>query len=410
MLKKISLSLILLSSTIYANTIQLLAEKYYNAGEYSSALKSAEKSIDEYSNPQLHLIWAKSAKALGMTEESMAAFERVLILDPQHNEAKRELMLIYKESGREVLLNYQEGIPSNENTLKIRMDFSTGYDNNLNANPGGEVFDDYYGVVGSQGGISSAFMKITSAIDYIYYLPKSPDWFIKAKMDLYYQNNTNAHLYDMFIGTSTIGVGYKSDQYQFYLPISYSYINYLDTHLLNRYLFSPYYLASLDEQSYIGIQGIYSKGLFTDETYSNRDSRTIGAKIDYYYLLSTKTRLKTYIKYESRENNKESDERYINADFYSLGATIKYNFTDTLNINLDTLYRYGKYEDDIGIDTLPSTELREDSFYQINLKLSYLYQKDLEYYIYNQYGIVTSNYILAEYHKNKLIFGITTNF
>jgi len=76
------------------------AQRLYNQKNYSGAIAQAKKSTHEYSNPNLHLIWAKSAKVLGNNLEAMSAYERVVMLQPSNIEAKKELARTYVALGK----------------------------------------------------------------------------------------------------------------------------------------------------------------------------------------------------------------------------------------------------------------------------------------------------------------------
>ena len=59
-MKKLVISLLLLTALLHASYKQ--AQSYYDNKEYGAALQEAKISTDEYSNPKLHLVWAKVQK------------------------------------------------------------------------------------------------------------------------------------------------------------------------------------------------------------------------------------------------------------------------------------------------------------------------------------------------------------
>ena len=56
----------------------------YIEGNYEAVIADAKKSTDQYGDPRLHMLWGKSAEALGDNEAAMSAYERVLMLDPDN--------------------------------------------------------------------------------------------------------------------------------------------------------------------------------------------------------------------------------------------------------------------------------------------------------------------------------------
>lgn len=399
----------LLCSTVLMHASYTKMLHYYDKGEYLEAIKEAKKSFSEYDNPKLHLLWAKSAQKLGHIIEAMGAYERVMILAPENQEASKALSSIYKSTHREGLSVNPYEIPS-RGVWRTKADLSIGYDTNVNANPGGDALDEYYGVVGNSGPLSSGFLRFIGDIGYTYHFNDSKKgWFIQSGLNIYNQSNFSAHFYDFLMGTITLATGYTGKNYTFYLPFNYNNIDYLDRNLMQRYQFLPRVIIPVFNGSYLDINANYTKREYRKEGDKHNDSNSkgVGAGI-YFPIQSSLAHLN--LNYEKRTSENDLSNQFIDADFITFDAGLKHSFNSSLYVDIAYTYRYGDYEDDIGSPLLPSLITRVDKFNEIDLKFAYLPEKNMELYLRNTYANNRSNYIPTEYNKNIFMFGMTLSY
>ncbi len=385
-------------------------QQVYAQGAYERLITQAQHTTHAYANPALHLLWAKSAEALGRVEEAMAGYERVLILDPSHHEARTALERIYTQTHREALLSYQEGVPPHAPNFQAKLSLGVGYDDNTNASASASDLDSYYGLIGSEGSQSSLFGSISGTLDYRYYLDATSPWYLQATLDLDSQHNVDAHTYDLLVGRGGLGVGYKTDRYELYLPLGYTMVEYLDSHLLDRTTFAPSWLLKLDPQHYIALSGYYQQTRFQNSHYRDQESDTLGGSLSYYHLFSPTTLLKGSVEYTTQEPHHSSAIRYVDLDTLSATLQLKQHLTSHLTLKSHLLTRLRTYEDTIGTATITSSTSREDRLYEGGVTLRYHYREDLSLYLQDHYSLVDSNYLPAEYHKNQVMLGITTHF
>jgi len=417
-MKKMPFSLVL-GTVLFCNTVWSGEAKLFtiesNAlhGEHTQVLHDIKHRKQDYSDPKLHLLWARSAEALGKLEVAMSAYERVLILDPSNAEAKERLKNIYNKTNRQGLSTSADDAMDGRKTFSSHVALALGYDNNLNANPGALALDDYYGVIGNTGEVSSSFARLDAGLSYKKSIAPTSLWYTKAKLDIHAQDNIKAHFYDIFVGTAELGIGYDTNNYKFYVPLSFQRIDYLDTQLLNTLRFSPSLITQVNKKSIVRLHAIFSKGTFQDTAFSNRDSRTVGAKINYYYLYTKDLLFNAHIKYLSKKANNKSDAEFVDSDYLTLGVGMKYNIHKDFSLDLNYLHKISNYEDDID-DTKkaldPNLALRKDTFNQVSLRLNYKYSKKTKLYLENEYSTSNSNYTPATYNKNQVLFGISRHF
>jgi len=398
---KLLFILLLLNISLHANYSKV--EDYYKKGKYKKVLTEAKKSYDEYNNPKLHLLWAKSAEKLGHTTEAMGAYERVLILDETNTEASQALSNIYQQTHRRGLNINPYEIPSNTK-WSSKVDIALGYDNNLNANPGGDALDEYYGVVGNNGPVSSRFLRLTANINYTNHFENEKGWFTMGTFNIYSQKNFSAHKYDLLTGSAEFTLGYTGENYTFYLPFVYDKTHYLDTNLLQRYRVMPRVFIPLFAHSLLDFSLNYTRNNYIDSSYTNNDSHTIGAGLGIY--IPTNTNLAHFnLKYEKRTSESSLVHRFIDANFLTVDANLKHTFDNSFSAEAKYTFRYGNYVDNTGTILIPSTTSRIDYFNEIDLKLTYQTRSNITLYIRDALANNSSNYIPTEYNKNIFMFG-----
>ncbi|MEA3342197.1 MAG: tetratricopeptide repeat protein, partial [Chloroflexota bacterium] len=100
-MKKTATLLLMSPIILFADVADM--QTLYDQKKYEQVITKAQKSTSEYGDPKLHLLWAKSAEALGEDEMAMSAYERVLMLDPDDTEVRVHLVKFYADSDRDEL-------------------------------------------------------------------------------------------------------------------------------------------------------------------------------------------------------------------------------------------------------------------------------------------------------------------
>jgi len=412
---RIFLTLTLLNIGLFASYSNVL--NYYKNGKYKQAIQEAKASKKEYSNPNLHLIWAYSAKSLGYWEEEMLALERVLILDKDHTQAQHELKLVYQRTHRNELSESSDpytlsgrGLPPllrERGTIpfKTKVSVSIGHDNNLNATPGNLVLSDYFGTDTNTTQLSSLFTRATSQISYTNKFGNNEKWYIKAVIDTYIQSNFSAHYYDLSTGSLELGLGYTQKDYDIYLPFSYYRVNYLDKDLLEHYRFLPQLLIPIGEDIILDINALYSENNYIVSVDKTKDDTTVGVGFGAYYLFG-KHFAYLSTKYEHRSTQHANASKYITANFFTLSTGIHYYFTPSFLGTFDYRFRYGRYNDTVGT----SSTKRDDNYHQFNTKISYSFSKNSELFIADTYTENHSNYAPSVFNKHSTVLGVSLKY
>ena len=411
--------LIALNVVVFAN--YETANRYYENGEYEKAIVEAKSSTSEYSNPNLHLVWAKSAEALGDTTQAMSAYERVTMLDSTNTQARVALVKIYKQTSRDELAkemskelqNYQltpaqrsslELLQAQDiNSFKARGTLGIGYDSNINISANASDLDSYYGMVGNMGETSTLFARLNGALSYIYEFDEKGGLFFRSDLELYYQNNFDAHYFDMLAVGLNLGLGYSGDGYTFYMPVGYDKVNYLDVDLLNQIRVAPKFDIALTNDFILNVNAKYAQRSY-HQARRGMDDSSFGAGVGLYYLFDDNYAFLN-TKYETFSSSEANHYSYIDKDMITIKTGFNYNPIDWLTTKFNYRYRKGNYDDTDG-----GSKKRDDNYHQVELKLSHYLSDGLELFISESYVKNFSNFAPAKYSKNIAMFGISANY
>ncbi|WP_415405512.1 surface lipoprotein assembly modifier [Sulfurovum sp. CS9] len=414
-MKEITALLLMVPITLLAGIAEI--QTLYDQKKYAQAISEAQKTTSEYGNPKLHLLWAKSAEALGEDETAMSAYERVLMLDPNDTEVRVHLVKFYAGSDRDELAD--EMLKSTENYqltpaqrtsiktlygddiehLKTSASIEMGYDSNVNVSPG----DLDLPHLGEE--IDTMFTQFKGSLSYTHELNEKGGWYLRSDADIFYQNNADASYYNLFAVSANIGLGYSNDLYDAFLPISYGYIHYLDRDLLESVSIDPRINFTLSK-SFIGnINARYSQRSYLEEEDRNRDDSVTGIGVGLYWLFEKNF---AYIStnYDNYSAKYSNSLRFTDKETTRVAMGVNYNVEEWFIARFDYRYRYAKYDDIIE----SGGDKRSDDYHQAEFKVSRMLTDTMEASLLYRYSKNNSNYELAEYDKDIVMLGIKYNF
>ncbi len=416
--------LVCLNIFVMASTTN--AKKMYEHKNYLGAIEELKKSTSEYGNPQLHLIWAKSAEAIGNNIEAMSAYERVLMLEPSNIKVKKALAKVYVKLKKFKLakaiinqlkeedLDFKEIKIINEkevatHSIKGSGSFAVGYDDNINISADKDILDTYYGTTVHPNETSSIFYRATANIKFLKEL--TSNWYLKASLHGYYNVNGKTNQYNIFLSTTRFGAGYyKEGSYNVYVPVSYSTLHYLTTDLLKFYSISPQIDIFLSKDLILSLNSKFERKSFLNAVDKNRDetSTAIGATLYYKF---DKNFLFLDTEYQKFTSNRIVPDDFVDRESITVVAGVNYRFTEDITGKFSYKVIFGDYDDVIFNPAgTPTTELRDDTFHQINLKVSKRITNNLEVFVEDEYTKNSSNHIPADYDKNVFMVGIGLKF
>jgi len=414
---RVFILLLALNITLFANYAQ--AVKYYNVGKYQKAIQVIKASKKQYASSKLHLLSGQSAEKLGKLNEAMSAYERVLMMDPDNVELRVHLTSLYAYLDRDELAtkmsksteNYQL-TPAQRNSLntlkkadaaalKIAATFAIGHDSNINVSP--EDLE----IPSNDDAISTMFAQFTAHLSYTYALTDNKDWYFRTDSDIFSQTNfeSAAEYYNVFAASAKLGLGYRGGAFDMYLPVKYGRMHYLERDFLETIGFEPRVNITFSESLIGNINARYTERSYLDKADKNRDDTIIGYGGGLYWMFDKNFAYLTsnYDDYEA-ENSKSL--LFTDKETFNLSAGVNYNVNDLFITRLGYRYRYTLYG-----DFLPDgNKQRNDYYNQGEVKVSRIFLDTMEGSLLYRYSTNRSNYELAEYDKDVVLFGLQYNY
>jgi tetratricopeptide (TPR) repeat protein len=394
-------------------------KKLYIDKRYAEVVSEARKSTSLYSDPRLHMLWGKSAEALGDDEAAMSAYERVLMLDPDNVAVRVHLASLYSYLDRDELAqemvqstqNYQL-TPSQRNSLdilkkadeedlKIAAKFAIGYDSNINVSP---VDID---VISGDDAISTMFAQFIGNVSHTYTLSDDNAWYLRTDGNIFYQNNfdSKASDYDLFAFSANMGVGYRGENYDILFPVQYGRLHYLDRDYMQSVGVNPRINFFLSETLIGNFNARYTQRSYLEASDKNRDDSVRGYGGGVYWLFDKNFAYLTS-NYDDYVAKYGESLLFTEKETFNLSAGINYHVQDWFITRFDYRYRYTLYG-----DFLPNgTKQRSDYYNQAEVKLSRMFLETMEGSLLYRYAQNRSNYDLAEYDKDIVIFGLQYNY
>ncbi|MCD6598221.1 MAG: DUF560 domain-containing protein [Bacteroidales bacterium] len=389
----------------------------YDQKKYEAVINEAQKSTSEYGDVKLHLLWAKSAEALGENEMAMSAYERVLMLDPDNVDIRVHMTNFYASMERDELAdemsksmeNYQltpaqrmslESFEKDDlQDFKGSASMALGYDSNINVSPGDLDLPQFGEEIGAR------FTQFRANISYTHDLDEKGGWYLRSDADIFYQTNAGASYYNLFAGSVDIGLGYRNDFYDVLLPVSYGRVNYLDRDLLESVSVDPRINFALSKSLIGNINARYTQRNYLHEADKKRDDSITGIGLGLYWLFD-KNFAYFSTNYDNYDAKYSESLHFTNKETTRITMGINYNVEEWFIARLDYRYRYAKYDDLIE----DSLNKRSDDYHQTEFKVSKMINDKLEASLLYRYIKNNSNYDLAEYNKDITMLGLQYNF
>ena len=393
-MKYLLVILILLHVSIFADDLTAL----YKNRNYQECYKKALNKTS-YSDINTELILGRCAKETDHTNMAIAAFERVLFLEPDNIDAMLELTQIYDE----LKLEKQKNIISNSlnnyqltpeqrsrlNTLSKEEDFSSfearvilgaGYDTNLNILP-------------LEGEADSAYVRFNTAFSFVHELDERGGWFLLSDINYLHQSNESEHFYDIDFISVSAGVGYKFLTSSIKIPLYYKRLFYLKEDLVHEFSLQPKLDISISKDFIYSLGVEVAKREFIADEYYDNNFEMIGGSMSTLWLFGADM---IYLKgiYKHFISTKSQPTIFTAKDNYFLSAGGTYNFTKKFASKLNYFFRNSDYA-----DTFIQGTKRHDKNHTFNLDAEYKIDKHFKSVLLFKYSSNISNYHPASYHK-----------
>ena len=379
MFKKLAL-LFLYSIFLYGNAEDLL--RVFKKGDYKTSFNIANKICKISCNDLgLNLILGKSAYELGLFDEALSAYDRVLIQDENNIEARLQSALIYQKSGNTTLLKVELESLIRDNRLSEQDRLTVAKMlKNLKKKEKSDRGDGFYASLSIGYGYDTNPKKENFKHTSIY-VPGVGDFLIPASkknpssngtvgLNAGYKNHIN-NFYDVNFNFSSFGKRFmkpKKEDFSNLAVVSASFANGFtisEAFKINATLMYDY--INLKEQSYLSV---YTADIYADFKTSENTSLEIGYSYTY----------NDYIKRDDKVNNSNHFSAYINPKIYFSRAM---------------MYLRASYDIEKNIKDKHSTA----NYHEYSLTTGF-------FFIINRYLLFKTNFNYTKTHYTKPIFKV----
>jgi tetratricopeptide (TPR) repeat protein len=412
----------------YKDAVKLFKENKYKESK-EIFYKLFEKNS---SDPQINFYLGRSYFQLKQYEKALIAYDRVLIMQEDHNRTKLEmgrtyiLLGMYKDAKKifeEVLASkppknvekniklYLENIKKYDTRSKnsFVLALSVGFDDNINSNAGADALKDYMvnslgldpdGVTTSDK-ISSGFAKEMFNARNSYDFGRKGGWSNETSLVVLNQNYKLSE-YDLLYKNISTGPSYKGKGFSVSLPITYEHVHYAHNELLHSLYIQPKLTKSLTKDTLMNAYLKYQKKMYFAESSKGKNSYITEANIS--LMQNYKPNIFNLAYTVSREDKIEGDSKYVNrlTHLFSLSYMRKFSLFDFKTqvsykkINYFDEYTTGINRDDKNYSYLISLTKKLNKKTSVNLTLNTT--KNI------------SNYTPVEYDKNSVTVNLNYIF
>lgn len=395
--------ILLCTAASYANDTLTMQELYqkanaaYAAQSYEQAYPLLEALNDQApENPEINFLLGRCALELKRYDEAIAAFDRVLIINPNHNRSRLELARLYSEIGQyelartelDTVLSGQ--LPSNVRdtvlTFKSNLDkrlsrstfngvlfFGGGYDSNANNDIGNKEFliPSFNLWINGNEKISDTSVFAMTVLNYAYDFGDRGGWSVDNSVVGYTKSNFKESKNNLSLFSYSLIPTWSASNYQLRFPLTYDRV-YIDnkgyTYNLSSTLNGTY---TLDPISQVEGGYTYKRGYYDDDKGLDVSSHSIFTS---YKKAFGEDPIVISLNGAYTINNEIFSNRSdVSSRGYSYGAEIFKAFSNQIRTSLAYMHSSTSYEDR---DVLFENR-RHDTRENYEVRLSKQLQSDL---------------------------------
>lgn len=352
--------------TAYKNPVltsndYIVALAQYKLGNYTTSYSQFQKLFLQYNDSvEVNFYLAMNAVELKLYDDATAAFERVLIVQPEYHRARLEyarvlFILGFKEESKSEFLKVaQYPVPQNvrENINKylqqidnttdsstfIALSFGWMHDNNINSGIDRSTYDlPGFGLTvnGEKPQSSSAYVT-TVQLNHIHSLFKDSPFILKHTGFAYYKNQTENDKYNFnfYSYKPTLYYNNAKNKEEYSLQLGIDQVMPGDNNDFTAYSISPVYKKLLNKESIFTVFATHKDIAYENLSNESKDYRKNGAGFSMEYKKLTYT-----LNFE--EDNKIRGTR-TDIDKHIVENSLGYSYDIMSTLILNTQYQHSK--------------------------------------------------------------------
>lgn len=368
----LSLALFSFCTSVQASTTEFTnAVKLYENKDFKQAYVAFSKLVEQdYSSIENSFYFAQTAAKLHKNQQAITAYERILILQPNHTRAKLELAKLYYEQGDFFLSKQYFNDAKKDNipdTVRINIDkyldriakktsksklsgtviFGVGHDDNINVTPQASswfvpVFSQDF--ANTSDPIESLYTQQVGLLNHYYDATSTYGFGIKNSLMLYNKSIPGESEYNIFYLRYKPSLIFKHDQYTIETALKYDTMQYGGDAYIETFGFEPKVSRSIDSSSLVSAHLKLMFKNYLKSTDQQRDARYNEAGLDYYKKLNaTTTWLNSIDLAQERQDKKSSLDVSNDAIYARIG--INHHYSPTLKVGAGIQYNQKNYLD-----------------------------------------------------------------
>lgn len=429
----LSLTLVGLSGAAQATTTDFTeAVKMYDNQDYEQAYAVFSKLVEQdYSSIDYSFYLAQTAAKLHKNQQAITAYERILILQPNHTRAKLELGKLYYEQGDLVLSQHYFNDARNDNipdTVRTNIDkyldqiakkssksklsgaviLGVGHDDNINVSP--EASSWFVPIFGQEftnvtDPVESLYTHQVGILNHYYDATSTYGFGIKNSVMVYNKSIPGESEYNIFYLRYKPSLIFKYDQDTVETALLYDTMQYGGDAYLETFGFEPKISHSIDSTSLISAHLKLMFKNYLRSTDQARDARYNEVGIDYYKKLNAATTwLNSAVLAQERQDKTSSLDVSNDAIYAKTGLSYKYSAT--LQAGAEIQYNQKNYLD----NNLFFLNKRQDSTIRAAINISKNLNKDLAIQLRAEHIDNSSNQKAYSYNKNVFLVNLINRF
>lgn len=436
--KKSTLVALLVSTFIY--TPSLLADssqftaavKLYEEQSYQEAYRVFSVLVDQdYSSIDYSFYLAQVATKLNKHKEAITAYERILILQPDHTRSKLELGKLYyqlqeytlsesyfnsaqndriPETVRLNISRYLAKIEkqSQRGSLNGALIFGLGYDTNVNSAPyASSWFVPVFGAdfTNTTETVENAYHQEMALLNHYYDSTNKYGFGVKNTLLAYNKSIPGESDYNILYLRYKPSLVFSIQDYKIDAAIQLDTMRYGGKAYLETYGLAPSITHQINPSSQLSAHLKLFKKNYLKSDDQGRDANYIEAGAAYHKLLNTRTawHIATTLIQERKESGDLTD---VSNDAFALKTGFNYQYSTDIRIGGEIAALQKNYLD----DSLFFLKKRQDNNIKFALDVSKILDKDLSLQARAERIQNSSNQAAYEYTKNVFLVNIIKHF
>ncbi len=411
----------LYSVELESSKLQKLEESIdnlFNKKDYDKACQLVDNLYKN--NPydvQANLYYGKCAYYRGDVDGAMAAYDRAEILDEENASVHKYLGDLHVKIGNIEIANSEydkadrfgkdlvERALDNEyssNTFSLLARFSTGYDSNVQYNADNSDMLIYTGDANYSAEPSSdSFTKEYIRLSHLYDSAAFSPFYYKSQIHFYNKNYSKFSKDDFLQAQVYSGPGWASKNFDFWIPLSYTYMATDYEKYSSLYSINPQFRKKFENNFLLRVEAEYKYQEYKQWNEGDKDIYSTDMSLSRWFGRNYFRVAYRYLQVNKHQSN--TSRIFIDKDFNEVEINYALVMSKSIELGVGYLYNKTLYKD-IAKDGDPAK--REDTLQKFSAYMSYNLTKSIGISInYDNYDNDT-NYTPSDYKKEVLSGGL----